>query len=125
MSEIVNLDRDPKTGYFLPGRQKTGGRGRGARNQLGEQFLEDLQDEWERRGKEVLRELSALELAKVMSIVTRPFVSRLAGSISEVEGSLPEDLESLVERARLEHGQKAAAIMRRYIKEVCSQQGGE
>ena len=104
---------------------KTGGRGRGARNQLGEQFLEDLQDEWERRGKEVLRDLSALELAKVMSIVTRPFVSRLAGSISEVEGSLPEDLESLVERARLEHGQKAAAIMRRYIKEVCNQQGGE
>ena len=121
----VNLDRDPKTGYFLPGRQKTGGRGRGARNQLGEQFLEDLQDEWERRGKEVLRELSALELAKVMRIVTRPFVSRLAGSISEVEGSLPEDLEGLVERARLEHGQKAAAIMRRYIKEVCNQQGGE
>jgi hypothetical protein len=70
--------------------------------------------------------VSALRhLLRVMSIVTRPFVSRLAGSIPEVEGSLLEDLEGLVERARLEHGQKAAAIMRRYIKEVCSQQGGE
>jgi hypothetical protein len=48
-------DRDQRTGRFLPGNSGFGGRPKGARSKLGEQFLEDLRTVWEERGIEALR----------------------------------------------------------------------
>ena len=43
-----------KAGQFLPGHKSIGGRKRGSRNLLSEQFLGDLHDAWKRHGKAVL-----------------------------------------------------------------------
>jgi hypothetical protein len=49
-----NADRDATTGQFVVGHTGHGGRPRGARNRLGEQFLEDLRDCWQRKGMAAL-----------------------------------------------------------------------
>jgi len=56
MSEILTpADRDQRTGRFLSGHKAAGpGRPVGARSKLGEAFIEDLRDCWNRRGIEVL-----------------------------------------------------------------------
>ena len=41
---------DPKSGRFLPGNNLSKGRPKGARNKLGEQFLEALQEDFEANG---------------------------------------------------------------------------
>jgi hypothetical protein len=51
MSETtVIAERDQASGRFLPGNSGNGGRKPGARNKLGESFLEDLRDCWNERG---------------------------------------------------------------------------
>jgi hypothetical protein len=52
-SEVI--ERDQKNGRFLPGNSGFGGRPRGSRNRLGEQFLEDLRTVWQEDGIEALR----------------------------------------------------------------------
>lgn len=48
-------ERDKQTGRFLSG-NSGGGRKKGARNKLGEQFLDDLYSLWQSDGDAVLRE---------------------------------------------------------------------
>jgi hypothetical protein len=54
---VNNTDafRDKETGRFLAGNGGNGGRKRGSRSKLGEQFLEDLQALWAEEGKLVLQ----------------------------------------------------------------------
>jgi hypothetical protein len=47
-----------KAGQFLPGHKSIGGRKRGSRNLLSEQFLGDLHAEWKRSGKRVLEKVA-------------------------------------------------------------------
>lgn len=47
-------EKDPKTGRFLPGNSGFGGKPKGARNKLGEAFLEDLLASWEANGPSVI-----------------------------------------------------------------------
>lgn len=56
MSDSTDIaERDQKNGRFLPGNSGFGGRPRGSRNKLGEQFLEDLKAVWEEAGIDALR----------------------------------------------------------------------
>jgi hypothetical protein len=51
MSDTTTLiERDERNGRFLPGNSGNGGRKPGARNKLGESFLEDLRHCWNERG---------------------------------------------------------------------------
>src|SRR5881394_3972068 len=54
MSDATTLERDQKSGRFLPGNSGFGGRPRGSRNKLGEAFLEDLRDSWQECGPRAL-----------------------------------------------------------------------
>jgi hypothetical protein len=47
-----------KAGQFLKGHKSIGGRTRGSRNLLSEQFLGDLHNEWKRSGKRVLEKVA-------------------------------------------------------------------
>jgi hypothetical protein len=47
-----------KLGQFLPGHKSIGGRKKGSRNLLSEQFLSDLHAEWKRSGKRVLEKVA-------------------------------------------------------------------
>ena len=54
MTETTVIERDKKNGRFLAGNAGNGGRRPGARNKLGEQFLEDLRDSWVEQGPRAL-----------------------------------------------------------------------
>lgn len=46
--------KDAQTGRFLPGNNGGPGRPKGARNKLGEDFLQDMHDAWQEQGKKVI-----------------------------------------------------------------------
>jgi hypothetical protein len=48
------LEKDSKTGRFLPENSGFGGRPKGSRNKLNETFLRDLQEAWEEKGPSVI-----------------------------------------------------------------------
>jgi len=50
--------RDVKTGRFLAG-NSGGGRPKGSRNKLGEQFIADVYSEWQKSGADALKKMSA------------------------------------------------------------------
>lgn len=57
--EIDNKNgRDPNSGRFLPGNSGNGGRQRGSRSKLAEQFIADLHDEWEVSGATALKRVA-------------------------------------------------------------------
>jgi hypothetical protein len=54
-SQNKDIDgRDVKTGQFVMGHSGLGGRPKGSRNKLGEQFVADLHDAWLEHGKDVI-----------------------------------------------------------------------
>ena len=68
--ETAMEDRDPETGRFLPGNSGFGGRPKGARNKLGEEFLADLQKLWHKEGAAALKEArdqKPIEFVKVVA----------------------------------------------------------
>jgi len=56
-------DLDPKTKRFLPGNNASRGRPKGSRNKLGEAFLQDMQEAWQKR------ELTEAELQERLDIL--------------------------------------------------------
>jgi hypothetical protein len=62
--------RDPKTGQFLTG-NKGGGRKKGSRNRLGEQFIQDVYNKWKSRGPDVLDRVIADEPATFLRVVAQ------------------------------------------------------
>src|SRR5215471_17049547 len=60
--------KDTKTGRFLTG-NIGGGRKKGSRNLLGEAFVTDLYDLWNRRGTEVLERLATEDPASLVRVV--------------------------------------------------------
>jgi hypothetical protein len=54
----TNNGRDAETGRFLPGNSGNGGRPKGSRNRLTEQFISDLCHEWEKSGPAALEEIA-------------------------------------------------------------------
>ncbi|MCP5081626.1 MAG: hypothetical protein GY948_08010 [Alphaproteobacteria bacterium] len=71
MTNANPIGRDPGNGRFLAG-NKGGGRPKGSRNKLGEQFIADLYAEWQEHGAEALtamREEKPAEFVKVVASV--------------------------------------------------------
>lgn len=50
MSDIDQPQKDPETGRFLPGNTGFGGRPKGSRNKLGEDFIAALHDDFQEHG---------------------------------------------------------------------------
>jgi hypothetical protein len=61
--------RDAKSGRFLPGNSGFGGRPRGARSKLGEAFIADLHDVWERHGIAALEATAKKKPAEFCRII--------------------------------------------------------
>ena len=66
---MSDAERDTRSGRFLPGNSGNGGRKPGARNKLGEAFLEDLLETWNDQGIEALRRCATEEPAQFCKIV--------------------------------------------------------
>lgn len=67
MTEII--ERDNKTGRFLPGNAGNGGRKPGQRNKLGEAFIGDLREVWEEVGIDALRRCAEEEPGQFVRVV--------------------------------------------------------
>jgi hypothetical protein len=69
MSDTATADRDTKNGRFLPGNSGFGGRPKGSRNKLGEQFIADLADAWQKHGATALEACAIEEPAQFCRVV--------------------------------------------------------
>jgi hypothetical protein len=68
--EIDNKNhRDPETGQFLVGHSGNGGRPKGSRNKLGEQFLADLHAEWQKSGAQALKRVAEHDPVQFVRVV--------------------------------------------------------
>jgi hypothetical protein len=69
MSGTLQIERNAKTGRFQPGNNGGPGRKPGSRNALGQAFLEDLRDAWERHGAMALARCAVDEPAQFVRVV--------------------------------------------------------
>jgi hypothetical protein len=67
--EPAQIDRDSKTGRFIPGNSGFGGRPKGSRNKLGEAFIQDLAECWQEHGAEALRRCATEEPAAFVRVI--------------------------------------------------------
>jgi hypothetical protein len=69
MSDESASDRDERTGRFLPGNTGAGGgRRRGSRNRLAEQFVTDFLAAWEAHGADALMRVAAEDPASFVRV---------------------------------------------------------
>jgi hypothetical protein len=69
MSDVTTIERNERTGRFLPGNSGNGGRPKGSRNKLGEAFVEDLRDAWETHGVDALNRVARDDPATLLKVV--------------------------------------------------------
>ena len=97
MSDITsNAGRDQR-GRFIAGNTGNGGRPRGARSKLGEQFLLDLADTWNEHGVEALRRCAVEEPVQFVRVIA---------------GLLPRDVNLLEhdDRDRCHHARSTSSV---------------
>lgn len=91
-------EKDAKTGRFLSG-NSGGGRPKGSRNKLGEQFLTDLQALWETDGAQVLEEARTdkpMEFAKMVAgLLPKELLVRTSPENEMSDAELADTLEKL------------------------------
>lgn len=96
-------DKDKVTGRFLTG-NNGGGRPKGSRNKLGEQFLSDLQELWAEEGADVLKEARddrPMEFAKMVAgILPKELLVRKAPEEDMTDDELADTLDALRDVAR-------------------------
>lgn len=63
------IERDSKTGRFVAGNSGNGGRKVGSRNKLGEAFIADLRDAWERDGPEIIARVARDDPAALLKVI--------------------------------------------------------
>jgi hypothetical protein len=70
MSDIdtILIERNERTGRFLSG-NSGGGRPKGSRNKLGEAFIADLRDAWERDGPDVIARVARDDPAALLKVI--------------------------------------------------------
>jgi hypothetical protein len=96
-------DKDPKTGRFQPGNTGAGGgRPKGSRNKIGEQFLTDLQADWDENGVEAIKACRAEKPADYVKMVAsllpkqievkRPEQELTDGELADLIDAIQSDL---------------------------------
>jgi|SRR6516165_7126334 hypothetical protein len=89
MSRDSHLEQRNSKGQFQVGHIGLGGRPKGSRNALGEQFLNDLRREWERSGNEALarvaKEFPAVFVKVVAGLLPKELDQTLSLNVSLLE----------------------------------------
>jgi len=98
--------RDAKTGRFLTGSNGGPGRKVGSRNRLGEAFISDLHDEWQKSGAEALRRVARDDPVNFVK-VTASLLPRL------IDSTLSVDIDVFSEARTYAQAQKIALV---YLK---------
>ncbi len=91
--------RDEHTGRFVTG-NKGGGRQKGSRNKLGEQFVSDLYSEWRKSGVAALKHVAENDPTAFCKIVANILPARLEQTLS-VDVDLFIECKTFAEAFRL------------------------
>jgi hypothetical protein len=95
---------------FQPGKPKTGGRQRGARNKLGAAFLNDLLEEWQEGGREALRIARLEDPVRFSAMVASLLPKEMTLEIGPLQ-ELPDDrLIEYIEYAERQLERRAHSI---------------
>jgi hypothetical protein len=92
--------RDPETGQFLVGHNGNGGRPKGSRNKLGEEFIADLHAEWQRSGAEALERVAKDDPTQFVRVVASILPKEIDQTIS-IESELFREAADFREAWRL------------------------
>jgi hypothetical protein len=90
--------RDRETGRFLPGNSGNGGRKKGSRNKLGEQFLLDAYEEWKRSGPAALKTMAETDPGGFVRVIAAILPAKLDVTI---ESELFADAATFAEAFRI------------------------
>lgn len=74
--------RDPQTGQFVVGHSGNGGRPKGSRNKLGEQFIADLHHEWQQSGARALKRVAEDDPVQFVRVVAGILPKELDATLS-------------------------------------------
>jgi hypothetical protein len=92
--------RDPKSGQFLLGHQSTGGRPRGSRAKLGEQFISDLHTAWLEHGPQVIAAVIRDKPHEMLKAVSRLLPQQFDETVN-LNVSMFAEVKDFVEAYRL------------------------
>jgi len=101
--EIPIAEQDPKTGRFLPGNSGFTGRPKGARNKLGEDFIQSMYEDFTEHGKvaiQTVREDRPQDYIKVIASLL-PKDINLSLTASETFTRMIELMDQMEERGEL------------------------
>jgi hypothetical protein len=96
--------RDPETGRFLTGNSGNGGRKKGSRARLGEDFLADLHDAWSAHGEAALIKCATNEptafVKVVANVLPREVLLKALNVNATVDLSTMEETKGFLEAYR-------------------------
>jgi hypothetical protein len=92
MSEDAAQDKDPKTGRFLPGNSGFGGRPKGARNKLGEEFIQALHESFMEHGAETIETVRVEDPTQYVKVIASLLPKELNVKVSELDELSDEEL---------------------------------
>lgn len=92
MTDEKKPEKDDATGRFLPGNSGFGGRPKGARNKLGEQFIEDLLVSWEASGPAAIQKVIETKPEQYLKVVAMLMPKDLNVNINTTEQMTDEQL---------------------------------
>jgi hypothetical protein len=84
--------KDPKTGRFLPGNSGFGGRPKGARNKLGEEFIQALYESFQERGAETIEKVRSEDPTQYVKVIASLLPKELNVKVSELDELSDDEL---------------------------------
>jgi hypothetical protein len=97
----TNNGRDTETGRFLPGNSGKGGRPKGSRNRLTEQFLVDLCNEWELSGAKALKRVAEESPIDFVRVAAGLVPTKVDASLAIIDAELIREQRSFMEYYRI------------------------
>jgi hypothetical protein len=99
MLKKMTEGRDPNTGRFLAG-NNGGGRQKGSRNKLAEDFISDLYASWQKNGAAAIERMLAERPAEYVKVVASILPKQLEIKENTFDGISDEQLDQLLAAAR-------------------------
>jgi hypothetical protein len=101
MTKEMTEGRDPETGRFVSGNNGGPGRQRGSRNKLGEAFLTDVYESWQKHGRETLEQMRRDDPAAYVRLVANILPDKLdvgvTHQIARIERVIVQIPEKVIE----------------------------
>lgn len=92
MSDTQQPEKDPTTGRFLPGNTGFGGRPKGARNKLGEAFIEALHDDFNEHGVAAIVQVRCEKPDQYLKVIASLLPKDINLNVNDAESMTDDEL---------------------------------